>query len=195
MKSVVRSWNWIYSVNIFLVLTNLVIGFSLARDFTKGQAASALLSVLVSTYRGGEKKSDLTPSHTPTLTSTPTFTPALNGSTTPTPFQPVAPTAVFTPTATATATPLPLPPEEWRKYPLLPSEISEAAKEIYLRGIAMGNNPHAFSIIGDCQSEPKVFLGTYDTDRFQLPTEFQYLEETIANFTGSFSRMGAAVID
>lgn len=55
MKSIVRSWNWIYSVNIFLVLTNLVIGFSLTRDFTKGQAASALLSVLVSTYRGGEK--------------------------------------------------------------------------------------------------------------------------------------------
>lgn len=48
---------------------------------------------------------------------------------------------------------------------------------------------------GDCQSEPKVFLGTYDTGRYQLPTEFQALEETISNFAGSFSRMGAAVID
>jgi hypothetical protein len=85
-------------------------------------------------------------------------------------------------------------PEQWMEWPVVPF-VSERAKEIYWSGIARGNNPHAFSIIGDSQSAPSLFMGIYDTSQYQLTEGSQNLQETIANFSGSFSRWGPAVID
>lgn len=86
--------------------------------------------------------------------------------------------------ATLTATPN---PDGWMSLPVQP-EAGENVREIYERGIALGNDPNAFSIFGDCQAEPQEFLGAYDTDEVvaeSLPAE---LQETVAHFSGSFGR-------
>lgn len=77
--------------------------------------------------------------------------------------------------------------DAWMNLPVRP-EAGERVREIYLRGITLGNDPNAFSIFGDCQAEPQEFLGVYDTDEDLvegLPLE---LQETVAHFSGSFER-------
>ncbi len=85
-----------------------------------------------------------------------------------------------------------LPPEEWQKWSVVPV-VSARAREIYQRGLALGNDPHAFSRIGDCQSVPASFLGIYDTDRYSFAPEYRYLQETVDYFAGSFNREGESV--
>ncbi|MBV6391119.1 MAG: hypothetical protein KPEEDBHJ_00324 [Anaerolineales bacterium] len=67
-------------------------------------------------------------------------------------------------------------------------EAGENVREIYERGIALGNDPNAFSIFGDCQAEPREFLGAYDTDKTLVENLPPDLQETVAHFSGSFER-------
>lgn len=78
-------------------------------------------------------------------------------------------------------------PKYWSEWPLLPT-VSARAKEIFLHGQTLGNNPHAFSVIGDCQSEPNILMGAYDTGEYELDEGQAYLEDTIQQFKGSFLR-------
>jgi hypothetical protein len=81
----------------------------------------------------------------------------------------------------------------WRWWPILP-DLTDTAREIYQRGHKLNLDRHAFSIVGDCQSMPAVFGGRYDhPGQFQLPAEYQYLQETIDRFQGSFDRSSATV--
>ncbi len=58
----------------------------------------------------------------------------------------------------------------------------------------MGNDPHAFSKVGDCQSISQALLGVYDQPgRYQLSADQQSLQQTIDQFAGSFKRDGQAV--
>jgi hypothetical protein len=120
-------------------------------------------------------------------------------------FTPAAPTAI-PPTATATvevintpaAGPLSNPQNSltakgWGQAPIVPESISTRAKEIYQTGLKLGNDPHHFSVAGDCQSVPNMFMGVYDGDRYRLGDKDQNLAETIANFKGQFGRDGVAV--
>jgi hypothetical protein len=66
--------------------------------------------------------------------------------------------------------------------------MSERARQIYQQGLEMGNDPQVFSIIGDCQSVPSVFLGIYAKDRYFLGDGFEYLQQTIDQFAGNFDR-------
>lgn len=93
-----------------------------------------------------------------------------------------------------TATPdVRLDPDDWKNWPIVPT-VSERAKEIYLGGIASGNDPHAFSKVGDCQSIREVLLGIYDLPgRYMLAGNDAYLLETVEQFAGSFDRDGYAV--
>ena len=59
----------------------------------------------------------------------------------------------------------------------------------------MGNDPNHFSVAGDCQSVPNVFLGIFDGDRYRLSDADAPLTETIANFKGQLCRDGVAVKD
>ncbi len=43
-------------------------------------------------------------------------------------------------------------------------EPDESIREIYQRGLTLGNDPNAFSIFGDCQSRPEEFFGVFETD-------------------------------
>lgn len=83
-------------------------------------------------------------------------------------------------------------PNAWRTWPVIPA-VSQNAIDIYQRGLEMGNDPHVFSIIGDCQSEPPVFFGIYASDRYFLQDDEQYLLETIDQFQGNFDRLHATV--
>lgn len=83
-------------------------------------------------------------------------------------------------------------PRQWRTWPVIPV-VSQRAIDIYQQGLAMGNDPHVFSIIGDCQSEPPVFMGIYASDRYFLLPDEEYLEETIDFFQGNFDRQHATV--
>ena len=85
-----------------------------------------------------------------------------------------------------------LKPDQWRDWPYVPT-LSPRAIEIYKQGLAMGHDPHAFSVVGDCQSIPGVFLGTYDNPYgYHLDPAYGYLKDTVDYFKGSFGRQGVA---
>ncbi|MBN1120359.1 MAG: SH3 domain-containing protein [Anaerolineae bacterium] len=69
--------------------------------------------------------------------------------------------------------------------------IGPNARAIYQRGQQLGNNPHRFSKIGDCEAESPYFLIAFD-DQFFYLGDYIYLHEVIWDFAGSFSRIGYA---
>jgi hypothetical protein len=102
-----------------------------------------------------------------------------------------APSPTANPNVSATPD-LRLPPERWQEWPIVP-QVSARAREMYQRGLALGNDPHAFSKIGDCQSVPASFLGIYDTNRYSFAPEYQTLQDTVDYYAGSFNREGESV--
>jgi hypothetical protein len=82
--------------------------------------------------------------------------------------------------------------DHWQSLPVLPV-ISETAREIYERGQAGGNNPHAFSKIGDGEISAAWFFTAFDLgeDYYDLGP-YQYLLPAIKHFDGSFARIGMA---
>lgn len=85
-----------------------------------------------------------------------------------------------------------LKPEDWRDWPVIP-RVSQTAREIYRRGIEVGNNPRAFSKVGDCQNLFPYFLGKFDhLDLYQFEYDLSPYMDTIENFKGNFYRDGQA---
>lgn len=81
---------------------------------------------------------------------------------------------------------------DWQTLPIIPA-ISQRAAEIYQLGVASGNNPRAFSKIGDCGSSPAWFLGDFDRgERFYSLGEYASLLPVIEQFQGSYSRTSLA---
>lgn len=83
------------------------------------------------------------------------------------------------------------PPAAWQAAPVVPV-ISEYARAVYRAGVAQGNDPYRFSILGDCQSLSWRLFQRLDWDTYDLPPEEDYLESTRRNFYGSFARQGIA---
>lgn len=101
------------------------------------------------------------------------------------------PTPIALPTLTATAT---FPPgvtptasDDWKSLPVIPT-VDSSIREVYEYGQTLGNDPHAFSIFGDCQSRPGEFFGVFETDPDLVSSLSPELQETVANFQGSFNR-------
>lgn len=109
-------------------------------------------------------------------------------------------TATPQPTSTPAAEPLAQPappdrdPDNWKDWPVFPVQVSEELKELYFWGIENGNDPHAFSILGDCHSLPEVFLGIYDSDPEAVRNLDKSLQETVQQFAGSFDRYSPTVV-
>ncbi len=83
-------------------------------------------------------------------------------------------------------------PDEWRTLPLIPT-VHPDMIDVYRLGQELGNNPAAFSKIGDCGSTPAWFLGDFDRGpRFYRLGEHTYLEPVIQAFQGSFQRTSLA---
>ena len=112
----------------------------------------------------------------------------------PTPTATQVPTLVPTPTAALTPTPSGMSSDEWKKWAVMP-QVSPEMIEIYRRGLEQGNNPNAFSILGDCQSQPDVFMGLYEFDTAVVDSLPDPLRETIGQFYGSFNRYSPTVKD
>ena len=127
------------------------------------------------------------PSSTPLSSATPEPLPTVTTSPLP------LPSVTLTSSATPTVSPTPLPwtlgldPAEWKAWPVLPV-VPSGMREVYDLGQSRGNAPHAFSVFGDCQSEPDVFWGRYDTDPAAVAGLSSGLQETVAWFAGSFER-------
>lgn len=95
--------------------------------------------------------------------------------------QTLTPTSTFLPGTTPTAS------ESWKNLPILPP-VDESVRAIYEYGQTLGNDPHAFSIFGDCQSRPDEFFGVFETDSAYVESLSPELQETVAYFHGSFNR-------
>jgi len=115
----------------------------------------------------------------------------------PTPIPSATKTVVKTqkpsPTLVPTSTSEPTPgPDAWRLQPVIPI-ISDSVVQIYQRGLQLGNNPRAFSKIGDCGTTPTWFLGDFDRgpEYYQLG-EYHELASVIEEFKGSFDRTSLA---
>ncbi len=91
---------------------------------------------------------------------------------------------------TATVTPS---PDFWEDLPVVPTSVSDRVRKIYQRGLETGNDPHAFSKVGDCNSVNPYFLADYDLGQntYNLGN-YAYLQPTIGYFAGSFSRTSLA---
>jgi hypothetical protein len=81
---------------------------------------------------------------------------------------------------------------DWRDIPVTP-EISRRVIDIYRDGLRQGRNPHNFSVIGDCQAIPLVFMGPFERGELQPDGSEDYLWDAIRQYKGSFSRSGMAV--
>ena len=82
-------------------------------------------------------------------------------------------------------------PKPWQDRDVLPTEISSYMLSIYQRGLQLGNNPHAFSKIGDGNASAVWFLTDFDGDENEYNLgAYSYLQETIRFFHGSFARSG-----
>lgn len=93
---------------------------------------------------------------------------------------------------TSTFSPQPLP-ETWQSWPIIPNTFIIGIREIYDRGQVLGNDPKAYSKIGDCDATPTWFLGVFDgsAENYSLG-DYVYLQDTIDNFRGSHSRISLA---
>lgn len=103
------------------------------------------------------------------------------------------PSADSTRTSGATATPAPtFSSADWQKWAVIPT-VSQAAREIYQKGLKLGNNPKHFSKVGDCQNVSSYFLAVFEKpDEYRLGP-YDDLQETMDYFAGSFSRSSEAV--
>ncbi len=101
-----------------------------------------------------------------------------------------------TPTEITAVTPHPtLAANEWKTLPIIPT-VSDAMKEVYKRGLEMGNDPNAFSKVGDCQTNTGFYLVDFDHEGwYGLGEEYAYLQDTINYYEGSYSRTSLAMRD
>jgi len=145
-----------------------------------------------------------------TSTSTPTkVVESVQPTTPPSPTNLITPSETFTPspspslqvagvTPVEIATPSPTPdirllPEDWQDWPAVP-QISPWLKELYAEGLAAGNNPQAFSKVGDCQNVDSLFLSPFDSaPEYRLGEKYASLQPTIDQFAGSWERHSQAV--
>jgi hypothetical protein len=93
--------------------------------------------------------------------------------------------------ATATGSPG-LDLSDWKSFPVVPT-LSPQAVDTFRKGLALGNNPQAFSKVGDGEIATSWFLTMFDLDpsHYDLGPH-QYLEPVIETYAGSFEHVGIA---
>jgi hypothetical protein len=109
----------------------------------------------------------------------------------PNPSATAALSATRTPPPTQTPT---LAPDAWETMPVVPA-VGETARRIYAEGRKLGNDPHAFSILGDCLSLPINLFGRYGQEGKYNLGDFAYLQPVIDWFHDSFVRQSISVGD
>lgn len=114
------------------------------------------------------------------------------------PAQPTAPpTSTILPVITQTISASPaisqlMACEEWQSWAVVPI-VSKTARDLYQRGQASGNNPRAFSKVGDGEISTEWFFSAFDLgEAYYDLGPYPDLHSVIDHFRGSFSRMGMA---
>jgi len=166
----IRSIPLRYDMRKIILLTSIIV-FTLLSGCLGNSAAAA-----------GPGNATDAPTNPATGQPTPTESPAASATSN---------SRTATPEASSTAKDI---DEAWKSLPTLPT-VSDEMKAIYQLGLENGNDPHAFSILGDCQSLPDEFLGVYDSDPAWVAALPDYLHETVLNFSGSFDRYSPTVKD
>ena len=108
-----------------------------------------MLVVVLSLVTGCVAPSE--PTETPTIPSTPTVAQP------PTVTSTVAPASTSTPFSSGSF----ICDEDWQSLPVIP-KLAEAARGLYQQGVAEGNDPRAFSKIGDGEVSTAWFLTAFD---------------------------------
>jgi hypothetical protein len=104
-------------------------------------------------------------------------------------------TAAFSATHTNTPSSTPtLAPDAWQTMPVIPA-VSGITRAIYAEGQKLGNDPHAFSILGDCLSLPINLFGNYGRPGKYDLGDYAYLQPVIDWFVDSFTRQSISVGD
>lgn len=130
-------------------------------------------------------RAEAAPAPEPTLTPTAAAATATAAPTT----APALPTPTVHATSAATGAAPALDPARWQDFPVIP-EVSAAARKIYAQGQALGNNPRAFSKVGDCESRTTWFLYDFDQGpRYYDLGSYTELQSVIDHFQGSFGRL------
>lgn len=119
--------------------------------------------------------------YNPTLTPSPVISPSVT---------PASLESTTTPVVQITK----LDPADWKDWPVIPT-VDPSLQKIYERGLSLSNDPHSFSIFGDCQTRPADFFGVYETDPTTLLFLSPELRETVENFKGSFNRESSTAQD
>ncbi len=86
-------------------------------------------------------------------------------------------------------------PEKWKVWPVVPNAVDPSLQKVYERGLELGNDPHAFSLFGDCQARPGDFFGAFETDPDLMASLSPDLQELVNYFQGSFDRESPTVQD
>lgn len=75
--------------------------------------------------------------------------------------------------------------------------MTDHSKEIYRLGLSLGNNPRAFSKMGDCETDTDWFLTNFDKSEayYNLGSYNEELSPVIEYFHGSYSRHSLAAQD
>jgi hypothetical protein len=74
--------------------------------------------------------------------------------------------------------------------PILPTP-GESLRQIFERGQALGNNPHMFTKVGDCNTDTSYFFAAFDEGDYDLGP-YTDLEPTVAFFAGAFAHTSLA---
>ena len=108
------------------------------------------------------------------------------------------PATIVLPSPKPSLTPDPsIPPldlDAWKELPILPT-VDPSISAIFEYGQTLGNDPNAFSIFGDCQTQPDEFFGVFETDPFVVESLSPELREVVDHFQGSFSRESSTSLD
>lgn len=75
--------------------------------------------------------------------------------------------------------------------PVLPELDVAWLREIHAHGLALGNDPHVFTKVGDCNTDTSFFMAGFDRGDYDLGP-YDELEPSIAYFAGSFEHVSLA---
>ncbi len=70
--------------------------------------------------------------------------------------------------------------------------LTQRARAILDAGARAGRDRNAFTVVGDCNSEPTAYLGRLAAGLYQLPTSQQFLQPTLARYNRSIGRVSLA---
>jgi hypothetical protein len=85
-----------------------------------------------------------------------------------------------------------LGPDDWQKLPVFPTGVSEQVVLIYKMGLLKGNNPKAYSKVGDCNIILPFFMSAFDQPGAYQLGAYSGLQDTVDYFAGSHGRRSMA---